>query len=124
MNVVDSSAWIEFFVDGANAKYYAKPIQDVDNLLVPTISIYEVFKCILKQGEMNQALQAVALMEQGRVIKLDSHLALSAAVNACEFKLPMADSIIFTTAKLYGAHLWTQDVDFKNIAGVHYFEKT
>jgi predicted nucleic acid-binding protein len=123
MNVVDSSGWLEFFADGPNASFFAPSITDVEHLVVPVISMYEVFKRVLQQRNEADALQAVGLMAQGQVIELDQKLALSAAKLSVDFKLPMADSLILATARACQALLWTQDVDFKDIEGVQYIEK-
>jgi predicted nucleic acid-binding protein len=120
MNVVDSSGWLEYFADGPNADFFAPVIEDVAELLVPVITIYEVFKRVLQQRSEDDALQAVAVMMQGRVVDLDPVLALSAAAISTDLRLPMADSIILATARAYGATLWTQDADFENIEGVRY----
>ena len=124
MNVVDSSGWLEYFADTENAKHFAEVICDTSKLLVPTISLAEVFKRVLQQRDENTALQIVATMQQGHVIDLDSSLALSAAKLGQELKLPMADAIILATARRHGAVLWTQDSDFAGIGGVKYFPKT
>ena len=123
MNVVDSSGWLEYFADEVNADFFAQAIETVETLLVPTISLYEVFKRVCQQRSEGDALQAVALMEQGQVVELNSRLALSAAKLSLDLKLPMADSIILATARSWEATLWTQDADFKGIEGVHYIEK-
>jgi predicted nucleic acid-binding protein len=122
MNIVDSSGWLEFFADGPNARFFAPPIQKPTELLVPTVSIYEVFKRILQQKEETDALRAVAAMQQGSVVPLDEGLALSAARLSIEAKLPMADSIMLAAARTAGATLWTQDNDFKHVEGVRYIE--
>src|SRR3990172_7406361 len=122
MNVVDSSGWLEFFADGPNASFFAPAIQRPSELLVPTVSIYEVFKRILQQKEETDALRAVAAMQQGSVLPLDEALALSAARLSLETKLPMADSIMLTAARTTGAVLWTQDKDFEGVGGVRYIE--
>ena len=123
MNVVDSSGWVEYFAKGENAKFYISPIQDVENLLVPSICIYEVFKRLaLDIGEEN-ALQAVGVMSYGRIIDLDRKVALDAAQLSLELKLAMADSIILATARSHNATLWTQDEHFKDIEGVKYIER-
>ena len=75
MNVVDSSGWLEFFADGPNADFFAQPIQDAKNLIVPTLSIFEVFKRITEQRGEHDALQAVAVMQQGTVVDLTLALA-------------------------------------------------
>jgi predicted nucleic acid-binding protein len=107
MNVIDSSGWLEYFADGANAEFFEQPIQDVKQLLVPTLSMFEVFKRIAQQRNEGDALQAVAAMQQGRIIDLTVPLALDSARLSLEEKLPMADSIILTTARTHGATLWT-----------------
>lgn len=99
MNVVDSSGWLEYFADGANAAHFSAAIENTAELIVPVISIFEVFKRVLQQRTEGEALKAVALMQQGHVIELDVPLSLSAANLSCEFKLPMADSIILATAR-------------------------
>ena len=120
MNVVDSSGWLEYFADGPNADFFAPAIQDTKALIVPTLSIYEVFKRILQQREEGEALQAIALMQQGTVVELDSRLALEAAKLSLEESLPLADSVMLATARAYDAILWTQDSDFKDSSGVKY----
>jgi predicted nucleic acid-binding protein len=123
MNVVDSSGWLEYFADGPNAGFFAQAIETVTDLVVPTLSLYEVFKRVLQQRGEGDALQAVAVMIQGRVIDLDLDLALSAARVSMELKLPMADSVMLATAQAHGATLWTQDADFEGIAGVQYIAR-
>ena len=123
MNVVDSSGWLEYFADGPNAGAFEDALLAVDELVVPAISIYEVFKRVLQQRSESEALEAVALMEQGQVVPLDSSLAMQAARLSVELRLPMADSIILATAYTHDAILWTQDADFSGIDGVRYFQK-
>ncbi len=120
MNVVDSSAWLEYFANGPNASFFAPAIEGTADLAVPSLTLYEVFKRILQQRDEGAALQAVAVMQQGRVVDLDASLALIASRLSLEHKLPMADSIILATAQAYGAVLWTQDADFKGMPGVEY----
>ncbi len=123
MNVVDSSGWLEYLADGPNADFFAPAIEDTAPLLVPSISVLEVFKRILQQRNENDALQAVALMMGGRVVDLDSDLAIRAATLGHEKKLPLADSVMLATAQKYEAVLWTQDSDFENHEGVRYISK-
>lgn len=124
MNVVDSSAWLEYLADGPNAEYFSAPLEDTGNLIVPTICIYEVFKAVLRQRGDDAALQTVALMKQGSTINLSDDLALQAAKISLEYKIPMADSIILATARAHEAVLWTQDKDFKDMENVNYFPKS
>ena len=120
MNVVDSSAWLEYFANGPNATFFAGPIEETERLVVPSLTIYEVFKRVLQQRDEGDALQAVAVMQQGVVVDLDARLALSAARVSLDMRLPMADSVVLATAKLHQATLWTQDVDFEGLPGVRY----
>jgi toxin FitB len=123
MNVVDSSGWLEYFIGGENTSFFAPAIQDVGKVVVPTVSIYEVFKRILMEKGRTDALEAVAIMYDGKVIDLDREIALIAADLSYELKLPMADSIILATARANNATLWTQDEHFKDLEGVKYIEK-
>jgi predicted nucleic acid-binding protein len=123
VNVVDSSGWLEYFANGANANFFAPPIEDTGKLLVPALSIFEVFKRVLQQRDENAALQAVALMQQGRIVPLDGKLALAAAKLSVDLKLPLADSVMLATARTHEATFWTQDADFANIPGVEYRAK-
>ena len=123
MNVVDSSAWLSCFAGDTNADNFSKPIENIGNLIVPSITITEVFKCILRQRDEDVALEAIAHMEQGQVIPLDSELAIYAAQYGVDYKLPLADGIIYATARKYSATVWTLDADFKSLEGVKYFPK-
>ena len=123
MNVVDSSGWLEYIAGGKNADFFAPPIEDLPNLIVPTLCLFEVFKRILQQRNEDDALRVIATMHQGRVVDLDSPIALRAAQLSVAQKLPMADSVILATTLSLDAVLWTQDSDFKSIDGVRYTEK-
>jgi len=122
MNLVDSCGWLEFFADGPNARFFEKPLEKNDYLIVPSLCIYEVFKNILRQKDEDAALQAIAVMRQGRVIDIDTPIALAAAKISLNLGLPLADSIIIATARAYDALIWTQDADFKGVGGVNYIE--
>jgi len=123
MNVVDSSGWLEYFINGKNADFFAPVIENTAEVIVPTISLFEVFKRVLIEKNRDDALEAVAMMKDGRVVDLDDNLALVAAELSYELKLPLADSIILATARVHNATLWTQDEHFKGIEGVKYIEK-
>jgi len=120
MNVVDSSAWLEYFAAGANADFFAAAIEGVAELVVPTLSLFEVFERVMQQRGESEALQVVAVMQQGHVVDLDAKIALSAARLSLEHKLPLADSIMMATAREHGATLWTQDSHFEGIVDVKY----
>jgi len=123
MNLVDSCGWLEYFADSPYADFYSTAIEDTGNLIVPTICILEVFKRVLQQRGEDDAIQAAALMHQGQVVSLDASIALRAAKIGHELKLPLADSVILATAQAYGALVWTQDSDFKDIDGIKYIQK-
>ncbi len=120
MNVVDSSAWLEYFGDGPNAGEFADAIADTERLVVPGITLFDVFKRIRLQRDLGAALYAVAQMQRGRVVDLDANLAIAAAELSAESGLPMADSIILATARSEDATLWTQDADFEGLENVEY----
>lgn len=107
MNVVDCSGWLEYFADGPNADFFASAVENVAELIVPSISIYKVFKSVLQQRNETDALQATAAMQQGAVVELDAAIALSAAKLSVQSRLPMADSVMLVTARAHNATLWT-----------------
>ena len=123
MNIVDSSGWLSYFADEPNAKYFLPPLSDSDLLVVPVITVYEVFKVILRESSENEALQAVVAMQKGKVVDLSTQLAIAASRLSIEHQIPMADSIILATAQEFKAIIWTQDSDFKNMSNVKYFPK-
>ena len=120
MNVVDSSGWLEYFANGPNADFFAPAVESTSELIVPTLSLYEVFRRVLQQRGEGDALQAVAVMLQGTVVDLDGDVALSAAKLSIDLKLPMADSVMLATSQRYGAIFWTQDAHFDGVQGVQY----
>jgi predicted nucleic acid-binding protein len=120
MNAVASSAWLEYVAGGPNAGFFAPAIETTRNLVVPTLSVFEVFKRVLQQRGEGDALQAAAVMQLGTVVELSSTLALNAARLSVDHRLPLADSIILATARAFDATLWTQDADFENVPGVRY----
>jgi predicted nucleic acid-binding protein len=123
MNIVDSSGWLAYFADEPNAKHFLAPLTDTASLVVPTVTIYEVFKVVFREAREKEALQAVVAMKKGKVVDLTVPLAIAASKLSLEHNLPMADSIILATAKEFKATLWTQDSDFMNIGGVKYFPR-
>ena len=120
MNVVDSSAWLEYLADGPNAGFFAPAIEATEELVVPSICLLEVFKWVCQQRGEGAALQVVALMQQGRVVDLDSPLALTAARIGIDAKLALADSVVLATARETNATLWTQDADFQGLPEVKF----
>jgi predicted nucleic acid-binding protein len=123
MNLVDSSGWLEYFVDSKYAKHFAPAIEKINELIVSTINIFEVYKKILTQVDDYHALQAVAIMQQGKVFEVSTEISIQAAKLSFELKIPMADSIIYVTAQKNNALLWTMDSDFKELKDVNFFNK-
>lgn len=123
MNVVDSSGWLEYLADAGNASFFESAILATDQLIVPVVCLYEVFKRIALQRGEQDALQAVGVLYTGEIVDLTAEIALEAANLSIEHHLPMADSLILATSHLYNATLWTQDEDFKGIPDVKYIPK-
>jgi predicted nucleic acid-binding protein len=123
VNLVDSSAWLEYFADGPNAGFFAPAVEAPARMVVPSITIFEVFKRVIQQRGEPEALHIVAVMQQGRVIDLDARIALHAAKLGHELKLPLADSVILATARQEKATIWTQDADFEALENVQYRAK-
>ena len=119
MNVVDSSAWLEYLVNTDRASLFVKPIERTRDLIVPVLVIYELFKKVLRERGEQPALEVYGLLSQGNVIDVDAGLATDAA----RLPLPLADSIIYATAQRYGATLWTQDEHFEGLPRVTYFPR-
>lgn len=120
MNLVDSSGWLEYAAEGPNAAVFSAPIEDTTHLLVPTICVIEVFKRLTSLRGEAIALQVLSAMQLGRVVDLDFDIALAASELGLKHKLPLADSVIMATARRHRATLWTQDADFKGLAGVRF----
>jgi predicted nucleic acid-binding protein len=123
VNVVDSSAWLSYLAGDNNAGRFAKAIEDLEQLIVPSITLTEVFKSIFRQRGEETALAVVAHMKLGKVVPLDGPLAIDAASYGLEHSLPLADSVIYATACRFDATLWTQDADFKLLKNVRYYPK-
>jgi len=123
MNLVDSSGWLSYFADEPSSKYFHSPLQDTAALVVPSVTIYEVSKVVLRESGENEALQVIAAMQKGSVVALTPRLAISASRLSLQHQLPMADSIILATAVDCTATIWTQDSHFEKIPGVNYFQK-
>ena len=120
INAVDSSAWVEYFVDGPNAAFFAPAIEDTTNLLVPSVALHEVFRITLQHQSEGDALKAIAQMKQGSVCDFDEAIALSAAKLSWELNLPLVESIMLATARANKARLWTQEGRLRGIEGVQY----
>jgi predicted nucleic acid-binding protein len=121
VNLLDSSAWLEFFADGPLAGKFSAIASEPESVLVPTVILYEVFKVVMRERGETEALQAVAALRQGKVVDINEETALLAARASLAHKLPMADSLILATASLHDATIWTMDEHFKDLPQVRYF---
>jgi predicted nucleic acid-binding protein len=124
VNVVDSSGWIEYLSGGPNAAFFREPIEDEKGLLVPTLSLFEVYRHLVRHAGRDAALNVVAAMRQATIIGLDDRLALDAAELSVATSLALADSVMLASARAYGAVLWTQDADFEGLEGVRLKRKS
>lgn len=122
-NVVDSSGWLEYFADAKNAQFFAPAIENTKDLIVPSISILEVFKHVLRQRSEQQAFESIECMLQGTIVDLDIETSLNAAKLGVLHKIPLADSIILATGLSHEATIWSQDADFKGLPNVKYISK-
>lgn len=122
-NIVDSSGWLEYFADAKNANFFAPAIENTKDLIIPSVSILEVFKHVLRHRSERQAFESIECMLQGVVVELDIEISLSAAKLGVQHKIPLADSIILATGFAYEATIWTQDADFKGLPQVKYIIK-
>jgi len=123
MNVVDSCGWLEYIADGPNASFFESALTDLPKLIVPSITIYEVYKRVLIQSGQTYADRAINAMSRGQIVALDADNLRLAAIASWRYKLAMADAIIWQTAQLHQAQLFTQDADLKDAPGVMYRAK-
>jgi len=123
MHIVDTSGWLEYFADSPQARHFAAAVEDTKHLLVPAVIVYEVFKKVALAFDENRALQAIGQLKQGRVVNVDEAIAIYAGKLSLEKKLPMADALIYATAVLHDATVYTQDAHFEGLAQVRYFRR-
>jgi len=120
VNVVDASAWLEYFADGPNAEVFAEPIESPEDLVVPAITVFEVFRRVAQQRGERAALGYVGVLLRSPVVDLTAELSVDAARLGLRHGLPMADSLVLATARAHGATLWTQDADLDGVEGVRF----
>ena len=123
MHIVDTSGWLEYFADSPQARHFAAAVEDTEHLLVPAVIVYEVFRKVALAFDENRALQAIGQLKQGRVVNVDEAIAIYAGKLSLEKKLPMADALIYATAVLHDATVYTQDAHFEGLAQVRYFRR-
>lgn len=123
MKLVDSSGWIEFFMDGPLAQAYAAHLKNLAEVVTPSVILYEVYKTVKRQRSEEEALAAVAQIGKTQVIPLDDQVALMAADASLAHHLAMADAVVYATAIRSGATLITSDSDLAPLPGVIYLRK-
>ncbi len=123
MILLDSSCWLEYFLDGEGAKHYAPMIEQEQDIIVPTIILHEVFKVVMRSANESSALATAGVLQQFPIIPVDENIAMYSAKLGLEYKLAMADSMILATAHVHHAEFWTQDADFKGLPSVNYIAK-
>ena len=121
---LDSSAWIEIAHNGPNARTFLKAAGDMEQVVVSTITIYEVWKYTVIHADEIRARQLADLLQQGVVVPPDASIAIAAANLGIRHKIAMADALIYATALAHKSTLWTQDADFNDLPHVKYLPKT
>ena len=124
MNVVDSSGWIEFFQAGANGPLFKPVIEQREQLLVPTIALFEVHKVLSRKLPAELVERCLDVMRLGRVLDLTDKRAVAASKIASQHRLAMADAAMYSIAQEHSATFWTQDVDYEGLPGVRFFAKS
>jgi predicted nucleic acid-binding protein len=123
MILVDSSGWIDFFTDGGNAARYGSYLEELSQVVTPTIVLSEVYKLVKRERTEEEALLAAAQIQKTRIVPLSDSLALAAADVSLEFRLAVADSIVYATALAEDAELVTSDSGLRNLPGVTFLPK-
>ena len=123
MNVVDSSGWVEYFQDSTRADLFALAIEQRDQLLVPTIALFEVHKVLSRKLPAELVERCLDVMRLGRVLDLTDSRAIAASKVASQHRLAMADAAMYSIAQEHQATFWTQDVDYQGLPGVQFFAK-
>ena len=118
MNVVDSCGWLEYFGNGTNVDFFAPAIENVQQLIVPHLVVYEVSKRLRQLYGDDGEARGIVFLEKGRIIGGDMGLMRQAAMSSKTYQLATADAIIWQTAQTYQAKLYTQDIDLKDLPGV------
>jgi toxin FitB len=123
MNVVDSSGWIEYFLSSAQGQLYSEPIENVAQLIVPSLCLFEVHKFLNSRTTPDLVAQCLDVMRRGRVLALTDARAIAASVASKTHKLAMADAVMYSAAIEHQATFWTQDVDYQGLPQVQYMAK-
>ena len=120
MIVVDSSGWVEYLTDGPLAEQYAPFLSDPNEILVPSVVLYEVYKWARRERGEQVGMVAAAQLTRCHVLPLDQTTALTAADLSLEHRLAMADALVYATGRLRNAEVITSDRDFEGLPGARY----
>jgi len=120
---LDSSAWIEISHGGTNARPFVDAIHDMSQVVISTITIFEVWKYTMTHADATRAQLIYELLQQGILVAPDAEISIRAAQISIRHKMAMADCLIYATSQIHRATLWTQDADFKDLPNVRYFPK-
>ena len=123
MNVVDSSGWVEYFQDSPRADLFATAIEQRDQLLVPTIALFEVHKVLSRSLAVDLVDRCLDVMRLGRVLDFTDRRAIAASKVSRQHRLALADAAMYSMALEHGATFWTQDIDYDGLSSVRYFAK-
>jgi len=123
MNVVDSSGWIEYLAGSGRADLFALPIEQRDQLLVPTIALFEVHKVLSRSLPADLVDRCLDVMRLGSVLDFTDSRAVAASRVSRLHRLALADAAMYSMAQEHEAIFWTQDIDYDGLPGVRYFPK-
>lgn len=123
MKVIDSVGWIAYLAGGPLADRYEKHLRGQEEIVTPTIILYEVFRFLLRELGTEAAYAGAGQVARTNTIPLNDELATAAAEIAVKCKLPMADAIIYATAQSEGATIVTSDAHFQGLPGVEFIPR-
>lgn len=123
MRVVDTSAWIEWLIKSPTGSAVAEALPANADWLAPTIVQFELAKWLRRERGEDKANQAIAFSVTCVVVPLDTNIAVAAARISAQHELPLADSIVYATARTFGADVLTCDAHFKDLPNVILIEK-
>lgn len=123
MNVVDSCGWLEFMASGGNCDFFEPVLINEKELIIPGVVIFEVCKRLQVQGHAAAAEAFLQVAERCQIAYLSPAELARAAQASIDYKLALADAIIWQTAQTHQALLYTQDADLAGKPGVIYQAK-
>jgi predicted nucleic acid-binding protein len=124
MRVIDTSIWIELLTRGKLLAEARSAVDRLDDCYVPAMVRYELAKWSLRVLSEDAANSVLSLLTECNSLDMDAIVAEEAAQLSSRHKLHATDAIIYATARLHDAPLFTCDAHFKGLPGVEYFEKS